>query len=176
MEYHLEIYRPGSCASDGCIKTFLRRAPSCPIRGGDLINTKTWEVDWPLLRVVGSRGVVRLGSPSALSSLNGPGAGLCTRSKQVRGAAGRGISAGRLDVYWLALLIFWRPVAPSLWRQIVQHLQICTNSKLDNRVIRYANAWALQTIAQFRQTAQIAIVTNSTRKVMVPAARLELLF
>ena len=22
MEYHLEIYRPGSCASDGCIKTF----------------------------------------------------------------------------------------------------------------------------------------------------------
>jgi len=23
-----------------------------PIRSGDLINTKTWEVEWPLLRVV----------------------------------------------------------------------------------------------------------------------------
>ena len=69
MEYHLEIYRPGSCASDGCIKTFTAASPFLPIRGGDLINTKTWEVEWPLLRVVGSRGVVRLGSPSALSTL-----------------------------------------------------------------------------------------------------------
>ena len=52
MEYHLEIYRPGSSASDGCIKTFTAATPFLPIRGGDLINTKTWEVEWPLLRVV----------------------------------------------------------------------------------------------------------------------------
>ena len=52
MEYHLEIYRPGSCDSDGRIKTFTAADAFLPIRGGDLINTKKWEVEWPLLRVV----------------------------------------------------------------------------------------------------------------------------
>jgi hypothetical protein len=53
MEYHLEIYRPGSCESDGRIKTFTAATAFLPIRGGDLINTKTLEeVEWPLLRVV----------------------------------------------------------------------------------------------------------------------------
>jgi hypothetical protein len=58
MEYHLEIYRPGSCASDGCIKTFTAATPFLPIRGGDLINTKTWEVEWALLRVVNVEHVI----------------------------------------------------------------------------------------------------------------------
>lgn len=54
MEYQLEIYRPGSCASDAVIKVFMAPAPFEPIRVGDLLNTKTWgkEVEWPLLRVV----------------------------------------------------------------------------------------------------------------------------
>ena len=58
MEYHLEIYCPGSCNSDGCIKTFTAATPFLPIRSGDLINTKTWEVEWPLLRVVNVEHVI----------------------------------------------------------------------------------------------------------------------
>ena len=72
MEYHLEIFRPGSCASDGCIKTFTAGTPFLPIRGGDLISTKTWEVEWPLLRVVNVEHVISESSggidPSAQSS------------------------------------------------------------------------------------------------------------
>jgi hypothetical protein len=54
MEYQLEIYRPGMCDSDNCIKTFAAPATFFSIRVGDLLNTKTWEkpVEWPLLRVV----------------------------------------------------------------------------------------------------------------------------
>ena len=54
MEYQLEIYRPGTCDSDSCIKTFAAPVPFFSIRVGDLFNTKTWEkpVEWPLLRVV----------------------------------------------------------------------------------------------------------------------------
>jgi hypothetical protein len=52
MEYQLEIYRPGSCDSDACIKTLTAATAFLPVRSGDLINTKTWEVEWPLLRVV----------------------------------------------------------------------------------------------------------------------------
>ncbi len=54
MEYQLEIYRPGACDSDGCIKTFTATASFLSIRVGDLLNTKTWEkpVERPLLRVV----------------------------------------------------------------------------------------------------------------------------
>jgi hypothetical protein len=58
MEYHLEIFRPGSCASDGRIKTFTAGTPFLPNRGGDLISTKTWEVEWPLLRVVNVEHVI----------------------------------------------------------------------------------------------------------------------
>ncbi len=43
MEYQLEIYRPGTCDSDGCIKTFTATASFLSIRVGDLLNTKTWE-------------------------------------------------------------------------------------------------------------------------------------
>jgi hypothetical protein len=52
MEYHVQIYRPGSCDTDGCIRTFTSATPFLPIRSGDLINTDTWESEWPLLRVV----------------------------------------------------------------------------------------------------------------------------
>ena len=52
MEYHLEIYGPGRSDSNGCIKTFTAAVPFSAIRGGDLINTSAWEVEWPLLRVV----------------------------------------------------------------------------------------------------------------------------
>jgi len=54
MEYRLEIYRPGSCHSDGCIQTFTAGTPFLPIRVGDLLNTKAWgkDVEWPLLRVL----------------------------------------------------------------------------------------------------------------------------
>jgi hypothetical protein len=54
MEYQLEIYRPGTCDGDSCIKTFAAPVPFFSIRVGDLLNTKTWEkaVGWPLLRVV----------------------------------------------------------------------------------------------------------------------------
>lgn len=54
MEYQLEIYRPGTCEAEGCIKTFSATASFSSIRVGDLLNTKTWEksVEWPLLRVV----------------------------------------------------------------------------------------------------------------------------
>ena len=58
MEYHLEIYRPGSCDSGSCIKTFTAATAFLPIRGGDLINTKTWEVEWPLLRVVNVEHII----------------------------------------------------------------------------------------------------------------------
>jgi len=52
MEYQLEIYPPGSCDSHACIKTLTAATPFLPIRNGDLINTKTWDVEWPLLRIV----------------------------------------------------------------------------------------------------------------------------
>jgi hypothetical protein len=52
MEYHLEIRRPGNCEPEGCIKTFTSATPFLSIRNGDLINTDTWESEWPLLRVV----------------------------------------------------------------------------------------------------------------------------
>ncbi len=54
MEYQLEIYRPGTCDGDNCIKTFPATAAFFSIGVGDLLNTKTWEkpVEWPLLRVV----------------------------------------------------------------------------------------------------------------------------
>jgi hypothetical protein len=52
MEYYLEIYRPGSSNSDACLKTFVAASPFSPIHVGDLISTKTWEVEWPLLRVI----------------------------------------------------------------------------------------------------------------------------
>ena len=58
MEYHVEIYRPGSCDSESCIKTFTAATAFSPIRGGDLINTKTWEVEWPLLRVVSVEHII----------------------------------------------------------------------------------------------------------------------
>ena len=35
-----------------------RGAFSSGFRGGDLINTKTWEVEWPLLRVVNAEHVI----------------------------------------------------------------------------------------------------------------------
>jgi hypothetical protein len=52
MDYSLEIYRPGSCNSDACVKTFTAAAPFLTIRVGDLINTNTWQLEWPVLRVV----------------------------------------------------------------------------------------------------------------------------
>jgi hypothetical protein len=52
MEYHLEIYGPGRSDSNSCIKTFIAAAPFSAICSGDLINTKTWDIEWPLLRVV----------------------------------------------------------------------------------------------------------------------------
>lgn len=54
MEYQLEIYRPGACKSDSCIKTFAAPVSFVSIRAGDLLNTRTWEkpIEWPLLRVV----------------------------------------------------------------------------------------------------------------------------
>jgi hypothetical protein len=58
MEYHLEIYRPGSGANDGCIKTFTAATPFFPIRGGEVIKTKTWAVEWPVLRVVNVEHVI----------------------------------------------------------------------------------------------------------------------
>ena len=53
MEYQLEIYRPGSCDRDGCIKVFTATFP-LPIRVGDLVSTKAWDkdVEWPLLRAM----------------------------------------------------------------------------------------------------------------------------
>jgi hypothetical protein len=62
MEYQLEIYRPGSCDSDSCIKSFTAAAAFLPIRVGDLLNTKTWgenAVQWPLLRVVNVEHLIR---------------------------------------------------------------------------------------------------------------------
>jgi hypothetical protein len=44
MEYQLEIYRPGSCDSDACIKTLTAATAFLPIRSGDLIKTEKWEV------------------------------------------------------------------------------------------------------------------------------------
>ena len=54
MEYRLDIYRPGTCHSDGCIQTFTAATPFLPIRVGDLLNTRTWgkDVEWRLLRVL----------------------------------------------------------------------------------------------------------------------------
>ena len=54
MEYQIEIYRPGSSDRGAIIRVFLAAVPFLPIRGGDLLNTKTWEkdVEWPLLRVL----------------------------------------------------------------------------------------------------------------------------
>ena len=43
MEYQLEIHRPGTYDSQGCIKTFTAAAPFFSIRIGDLLNTKTWD-------------------------------------------------------------------------------------------------------------------------------------
>jgi len=45
MEYQLEIYRPGTCDSDGCIKVFTSTAPFLPLRVGDLLNPSTWGKD-----------------------------------------------------------------------------------------------------------------------------------
>jgi hypothetical protein len=42
MQYQLEIYRPGSCASDGSIKVFIAADPFLPIRVGDLLDAKVW--------------------------------------------------------------------------------------------------------------------------------------
>ncbi len=55
MEYRLEIYRPGSCDSHGCIKVFTSAAPFLPLRVGDLVNATALETDGSvskLLRVV----------------------------------------------------------------------------------------------------------------------------
>ena len=52
MDYQLAIYRPGSCDTSGRIKVLNAAAPFEPIRVGDLINTKEWAKDTPLLRVV----------------------------------------------------------------------------------------------------------------------------
>jgi len=55
MEYRLEIYRPGSCDNQGCIKVFTSAAPFLPIRVGDLLNTTNWgkeSSEWRLLRVL----------------------------------------------------------------------------------------------------------------------------
>jgi hypothetical protein len=55
MEYQLEIYRPGSCDKQGCIKVFTSAPPFLPIRVGDLLNAATWgkdASDWKLLRVL----------------------------------------------------------------------------------------------------------------------------
>ena len=58
MEYHLEIYRPGSCSSDGCHKNLYCGEPILADSRGELINTKTWDVEWPLLRVVNVEHVI----------------------------------------------------------------------------------------------------------------------
>jgi hypothetical protein len=52
MDYIVEIYRPGSCNRDACVKTFTTASPFLTIRVGDLINTSTWQLQWPVLRVV----------------------------------------------------------------------------------------------------------------------------
>jgi len=55
MEYRLEIYRPGSSDSHGCIKVFTSAAPFLPLRVGDLLNATPLETDGSvskLLRVV----------------------------------------------------------------------------------------------------------------------------
>lgn len=68
MEYRLEIYRPGSCRSDGCIQTFTAGTPFLPIRVGDLLNTKTWgkDVQWPLLRVLNVEHVISSASAAGI--------------------------------------------------------------------------------------------------------------
>ncbi len=45
MEYQLEICRPGTSDSDGCIKVFTSSAPFLPLRVGDLLNASTWGKD-----------------------------------------------------------------------------------------------------------------------------------
>jgi len=55
MEYQLEIYRPGSCDEDACIRVFTSAAPFLPIHVGDLLDAATWGTDaseWKLLRVL----------------------------------------------------------------------------------------------------------------------------
>jgi hypothetical protein len=54
MHYRLDVYRPGSSESDGCIKSLGATAAFLSVRVGDLINTKTWErnAELPLLRAV----------------------------------------------------------------------------------------------------------------------------
>lgn len=54
MEYQLEIYRPGTWDGNGCIKAFAATTAFLPIRVGDLLSTRGWnmKVEWPLLRVV----------------------------------------------------------------------------------------------------------------------------
>jgi hypothetical protein len=52
MEYHVNVCRPGSCDIQSCLKAFTSATPFLPIRKGDLINTATWNSEWPLLRVV----------------------------------------------------------------------------------------------------------------------------
>jgi hypothetical protein len=55
MEYQLEIYRPGSCDEDACIRVFTSAAPFLPIHVGDLLDAATWGKDaseWKLLRVL----------------------------------------------------------------------------------------------------------------------------
>jgi hypothetical protein len=52
MEYHVEIYRPGSCDTESRLKAFTSATPFLPIRSGDLINSGTRDSEWPQLRVV----------------------------------------------------------------------------------------------------------------------------
>jgi hypothetical protein len=54
MEYQLEIYRPGACSGDSCIKSLTAPVLFSSIQVGDLLNTKAWgkPVERPLPRVV----------------------------------------------------------------------------------------------------------------------------
>jgi hypothetical protein len=52
MEYQLEICRPGTGGSDGCIKIFTSTAPFLPLRVGDLLNASTWGADGSGLKLL----------------------------------------------------------------------------------------------------------------------------
>ena len=61
MEYTLEIFRPGSCDPNSCVKIFRTATAFLAVRPGDLMQTAGWEEQpalGPLLRVVGVEHVI----------------------------------------------------------------------------------------------------------------------
>jgi hypothetical protein len=59
MEYELEIYGPGGCDREDCIKVFTAAVPFLPLRAGDLVNASTWApTGSKLLRVLNVEHVI----------------------------------------------------------------------------------------------------------------------